>query len=414
MKNFKNDLESAVRLDLPIRFNEFDLLKTHFSRVINIFEGNILPPYEILIHSSSVCNLSCEWCIGSFVACKKNKDKILKNNLMKLENMQRVVKNILSYKKLGKNYLTGDEEEFKVENITFSGITGEPFVSKESILYAIEKLSSNGIRVGVFTNGTLLEENMFDTLLKMSYLLISVDAGKGSTYSKLKCQDKNDKMLDKVLNTIEKLSERKKEIGSDTDINVGYVVNQYNYDEIYDLAKKLKSIGVHYLRFKTDIASLMNMSEEQRKEAKEQILLAKNELEDDNFSIVEIHNVLHDREKSRYFSKCFIHYLIGNISADGNIYPCNYHPKPNSYYFGSAIDEKFDQIWDGLKSNKIDSLLPKICPSVCDPFKNRANKLLEAAYEIYCTKGLEYLIKCIKDIDLKIKENNRKSEKQSV
>lgn len=414
MQKFKNDLESVVRLDLPLRFNEFDLLKTHFSRVINIFEGNILPPYEILIHSSSVCNLSCEWCIGSFVACKKNKDKILKNNLMKLENMQKVVENILSYKKLGKNYLTGRKEEFKVENITFSGITGEPFVSKESILYAIEKLSANGIRVGVFTNGTLLEEDMFETLLKMGYLLISVDAGKGSTYSKLKCQDKNSKMLDKVLYAIEKLSERKKEIGSSTDINVGYVVNQYNYDEIYDLAKKLKSIGVHYLRFKTDIASLMNMSEEERNIAKEQILLVKKELEDDDFSIVEIHNVLDDREKSRHFSKCFIHYLIGNISADGNIYPCNYHPKPNGYYFGSAIDGDFSKIWDGLKSNEIDSSLPQICPSVCDPFKNRANKLLEVAYEIYCTKGLEYLIKCIEDISLKIKKNNKKSKKQSV
>ena len=137
-------------------------------------------------------------------------------------------------------------------------------------------------------------------------------------------------------------------------------------------------------------------------------------MEDDNFSIVEIHNVLDDREKSRYFSKCFIHYLIGNISADGNIYPCNYHPKPNGYYFGSSLEEDFSQIWNGLKENKIDSLLPGICPSVCDPFKNRANKLLEAAYEIYCTKGLEYLIKCIEDIDLKIKENNKKSEKQSV
>ena len=407
MEKFNNELESAVRLDLPLRFNEFDLLKTHFSRVVNIFEGNILPPYEILIHSSSVCNLSCEWCIGSFVACKKNKDKILKNNLMKLENMKKVVENILSYKKVGKNYLTGKEEVFKVENVTFSGITGEPFVAKESILYAIEKLASNGIRVGVFTNGTLLDEDMFDTLLKMGYLLISVDAGKNSTYSKLKCQGKDHKMLDKVLDTIEKLSKRKKEICSNTDINIGYVVNQYNYNEIYELAKKLKNIGVHYLRFKTDIASLMNMTEEERADAKKQILLAKDKLEDDNFSIVEIHNVLDDREKSRYFSRCFIHYLIGNISADGNIYPCNYHPKPNGYHFGSAITENFSEIWNGLKSNEIDKSLPTICPSVCDPFKNRANKLLEVAYNIYSNKGLDYLIKCIDDVDFKIKKSEK-------
>ena len=54
-----DDLDVFVREDLPMRFNEFDLLKTHFSRIINLFEGRILPPYEILIHSSSVCNLNC-------------------------------------------------------------------------------------------------------------------------------------------------------------------------------------------------------------------------------------------------------------------------------------------------------------------------------------------------------------------
>ena len=61
-----DDLDGYVRFDLPRRFNEFDLLKTHFSRIINVFNNNVLPPYEILIHSSSICNLSCEWCIGSF------------------------------------------------------------------------------------------------------------------------------------------------------------------------------------------------------------------------------------------------------------------------------------------------------------------------------------------------------------
>jgi len=408
MKKFENDLEKFVRLDLPIRFNEYDLLKTHFSRVINIFEGEILPPYEILIHSSSICNLNCEWCIGSFVANKKNCDKLLQNNLSKLENMKKVVDNILAYKKVGKNYLTGEEEVYSVQNVSFSGITGEPFMSKKSILYAIEKLSSNGIRVGAFTNGTLFDEDMYDVLLKMGYLLISIDAGTTETYSKLKCQGKDIGIFDKILISIEKLSERKKELSSKTDINVGYVVNQYNYNEIYTLAKKLKEIGVHYLRFKTDIASLMNMSDIERDKAKEQIELAKRELEDENFSIVEIHNVLSDRDKKRDFTKCFVHYLIANISADGNIYPCNYHPKPNGYYFGSAINENFEKIWDNLINNELDKKLPDICPSVCDPFKNRANRLLEAAYNIYCEKGLDYLIQCIEEIDKKINKENEK------
>lgn len=399
-----DDLDGYVRFDLPRRFNEFDLLKTHFSRIINVFNNNVLPPYEILIHSSSICNLSCEWCIGSFVANKKSCDKLLKNNLFELDNMKKVVDGILGYKKMGKDYLTSEEKEYKVENVTFSGITGEPFIAKESILYAIDKLSSNGIRVGVFTNGTVIEPEMYDTVLKLGYVLISLDAGNKSTYSKLKCMGKNEKMFDKVIETIEGLSKLKQRINSNTDINIGYVINSYNYDELYDVAVILKNAGVHYLRFKTDIASLMTMSNEQREIAKNQIEKIRTELINDKFDIVEIHNVLDDRKKSREFSHCFIHYLIGNISADGNVYPCNYHPKPNGYYYSSAIENNFSSIWDNMLDTDIDKSLPDICPEVCDPFKNRANKLLEITYNIYKEKGLEYLKNCINHTDQKLNE----------
>ena len=72
--------------------------------------------------------------------------------------------------------------------------------------------------------------------------------------------------------------------------------------------------------------------------ASEQIKRIRKELCDDYFSVVEIHNVMSDKEKIRKFSKCFVHYLIGNISADGRVYLCNYHPKKNGYNYGSAID----------------------------------------------------------------------------
>lgn len=403
------ELDEIVREDLPIRFNEFDLLKTHFSRIINLFEGNILPPYEILIHPSSICNLNCEWCIGSFVANKKNSEKLLDNKLIDLNNMKKIVNDILSYKKEGINYLNGEKEVFRVKNVSFSGITGEPFIAKESILYAIDKLSENGIRVGAFTNGALIEREMYDTVLKMGYILISLDAGNSKTYSKLKCLNKNSNVFDKVINTIRELNIRKKEINSSTDINIGYVINHYNYTEIYSVAEILKSIGVHYLRFKTDIASLMNMTENERNFAKSEIMKAKKDLEDDYFTIVEIHNVLDDRKKTRNFSKCFVHYLIGNISADGNVYPCNYHPKPNGYYYDSALEKSFGTIWDEIPNNSIDKQIPKICPAVCDPFKNRANKLLEMAYDIYCDKGIDYLKKCIEHTELKLQTKKEKT-----
>lgn len=393
-----NELKDIYRNDLPGRFNEMEMLDSHLSRVVNIFNGNILPPYEILIHTSSICNLNCKWCIGGYVSSKNNNDSLLDNNLLRKENMAKIVDGIINYKKIGYDYKNNCDKEYRVENVTFSGITGEPLIAKDSILYAIDELTKNNIRVGMFTNGVLINKEMHQSLLKMGYILISIDAGNNETYNKLKCNGEETKTFDLILKNIKELNESKKKNNSDLDINVGYVINQYNYNQIYELAKKIKVIGVHYLRFKTDIASLLIMNDEQKHIASEQIKKIKRELCDDYFSIVEIHNIMCDNEKKRNFSRCFVHYLISNISADGKVYLCNYHPKRDGYTYGSAIDQDFSEIWENILNSDIDSSIPNICPSVCDPFKNRANRLLEISYKIYKEKGLETLIKNIEEI----------------
>ena len=393
-----NKLDQVYGNDLPGRFNEMEMLDRHFSRILNEFNGNILPPYEILIHTSSICNLNCKWYIGAYVSSKENKDALLDNNLLKKENMVKIVNSIINYKKIGYYYKNKCNKQYSVENVTFSGITGEPLIAKDSILYAIDELSKHNIRVGIFTNGILISKAMHEALLKLGYILISIDAGNNKTYNKLKCNGNDTNNFDLILKNIEDLNQSKKKYNSNTDINVGYVINQYNYNQIYELAEKIKRIDVHYLRFKTDIASLLVMNDEQKNIASEQINQIRKELCDDYFSVVEIHNVMSDKEKTRKFKKCFIHYLIGNISADGRVYLCNYHPKKNGYNYGSAIDQDFSEIWEGILNSDVDNKIPKICPSVCDPFKNRANRLLEIAYEIYKDDGLESLIKNIEEI----------------
>ena len=58
----------------------------------------------------------------------------------------------------------------------------------------------------------------------------------------------------------------------------------------------------------------------------------------------------------------------------------------------------FSEIWEGILESDVDNEIPKICPSVCDPFKNRANRLLKISYEVYKDEGLETLMKNIEEI----------------
>ncbi|MDO5557029.1 MAG: radical SAM protein [Clostridia bacterium] len=383
------EIEKNIRKDLPERFSELDFFKKNFSRIINLFEGNIMPPYEVLIHPSSICNLSCKWCIGSYVA--KNRNKVLENSLSKKENMKKVIQGILSYEKQGKDYLNGGIEKYRIENISFSGITGEPLVSKESLKYAIDILKNSGRRVGMFTNGSLVTSSEYNFLANLDYILISLDAGTPQTYSKLKCDNKEKDMFDKIVTNIEGLIRYKKNNNSNIDVNIGYMVNKLNYCELYNVAKKLKEIGIHYLRLKTDISSQIVLNEAENKELKMQIRNIKNDIEDNYFKIIEIHKIGNEEQKYRDFKKCFIHYLYGAISADGRVYPCNYHPKVNGYSYESSIEKKFGDIWDKIQKYEIDKEIPNICPDRCDPFKTRANRLLELAYTIYKNEGIDKL-----------------------
>ena len=124
-------------------------------------------------------------------------------------------------------------------------------IAKEAVLYAINKLKENNIRVGMFTNGVLLTPDIHDTLLKMDYILISLDAGENSTYVKLKCNGTDNNEFHTIINNIKALNSKKKEINSKTDINIGYMLNQFNYNEIYKIAKEMKNTAAPLMAEKT-------------------------------------------------------------------------------------------------------------------------------------------------------------------
>ncbi len=80
---------------------------------------------------------------------------------------------------------------------------------------------------------------------------------------------------------------------------------------------------------------------------------------------------------SRHFSTCQITKLVAAVGSDGNLYPCNYHPRPGGATYGSGVDRSFGEVWEGQTRTELSLQLPAICPDVCDPFKNRSNALLQ-------------------------------------
>lgn len=369
MKNI-NPLLQYVRKDIPGIFNEIDILKRHKTRFLHALNTDrVLPPYEILIHPSGVCNLHCRWCIGGYVMENMHKanDKVLPSLLWDPNNMEKIIKDILNYTKDG----------FRVENVSFSGITGEPLLSKKTVIKAVDLLSKNSVRTGIFSNAVLMDKELMNTLLKMNYINISLDAGTPKTYAKLKFRGNltGEKLFTILIENIRKLTKlRSLSKTSKLDINASFVLYPDNYKEIYETAKMLKSIGIKTMRMKQDISGKLLLSSKQLAEA-EKLIKKIIKLEDDTFKFITIHRLNIPSDRIREFDKCIISDLMAAIGSDGNVYPCNYQACIGSPVYGNALKKSFKSIWEGKTRMKIRKQLPNICPAVCDPFKNRANRL---------------------------------------
>ncbi|MEM5637730.1 hypothetical protein AAHH71_00135 [Bacillus toyonensis] len=173
------------------------------------------------------------------------------------------------------------------------------------------------------------------------------------------------------------LIDNREKYNSNLDVNIGFIVNAYNYKEMYDLAGILKSIGVHNFRIKTDIASRLNVDDEMIKEIKRDFERIRQDFEDGYFKLVTIHK-LEENDKIRTFNKCTINKLVSNVSSDGNVYACNYHPPIDGVRYDNVLKYDFETIWEN--ANK-DFDIKELCPKMCDPFKTRANNLLDAITE---------------------------------
>lgn len=403
-----NPLAVHVRSDLPGRFNELDVLRREWQRVVGMLNGEVLPPYEVLIHPSSGCNLRCVWCIGDHVPIEiwddshsqltlvdaaKTADDTLPNTLADPDAMLGLLEGIVNYRKRDS---AGNEHA--VEAVSFSGLIGEPLMSKVAVVAAIHHLVDHSRRVGLFTNGVLMDQSVREALVRASYVHISLDAGSPDSYSLLKVEGRSSgrKRFQSALDNTRRLATlRANTPDSPLAINSSFILYPENYREVYDAAVLLKESGVDTMRLKRDISGERLLEPDQVREAVDLIAAIKADLVDDNFHLVEVHKMGLPPDLTRHFSACRITRLVAAIGSDGHMYPCNYHPRPGGVSYGSALEGRFESVWESDTRARLSRRLPAVCPTVCDPFKNRSNALLETADGVARGEGTERLLEYV-------------------
>lgn len=126
----------------------------------------------------------------------------------------------------------------------------------------------------------------------------------------------------------------------------------------------------------------------------------RNELHSNDFVFIQIHKLDEELDLTRNFSKCRITDLMAAVGSDGHMYPCNYHPRPGGHSYGSVVDNSFQDIWEGELRKSLKCKLPKICPAVCDPFKTRANGLLQKSADLTKIIGFDHFGRAVSNIEI--------------
>jgi len=164
------------------------------------------------------CNLECGFCFQSKSTCRLDPDRL--NPF---------------FKKLRNSVIT---------DIAFCG--GEPLLSAEQVLTALQQAKENGLRTTVITNGLLLTKKVVRRFASFLYLIqLPLDGADGDMVREMR-GDK--RLFKKTLENISLFNQERKYRGS---IKIGVMVSAKNVHSVQDVPEVIwkRRLRIDYLKF---------------------------------------------------------------------------------------------------------------------------------------------------------------------
>ncbi|MBW7874544.1 MAG: radical SAM protein [Candidatus Cloacimonetes bacterium] len=306
-----------------------------------VFEG----PRHVVIDITNRCNTNC-------LACWTYSPMLKKENRPPKE----WYKQSISWESLSN--LIDDLADMGVQRIRFTG-GGEPLLYKQ-MPEAIQKIKSRGIWLAITTNGTLLQNEILDTIssLKVDEIAISLWAASEKTYRILHPAARDGQFFS-ILRAVQKLKSNPVYSPRISFLNV---INRHNVHEISkmgDLARNLCVDSVYYTLVDSmpDTRELV-LSDSERIEAIQEVKRVKHRfynktesLHWDNLEGFEARlvqtrdEVIYDRDGIDKMP-CYMGWHFARIGADGGVFPCC---KGVDYPMGFIAAERFRDIWINQK-----------------------------------------------------------------
>lgn len=296
------------------------------------------------------CDYNCLWCIGG-------QHRFFSGQSPKTMSSNKMLEVLWSLSRHG------------LKEIKFSGFTGEPL--KADLLPVMNEAFRLGMLVGLHTNAYLLNRDYQEAMMKGKFIAISLDAARASTYEDLRGTPRG--AFKQVIKNIEDTCRLKVLTGSEVFITLGFLVNWFNYKEIYEAARLASQFGATLIQYKLPL----NFDELIGKEWQAAYDLMKRAQEDlarPDFKVVLMEEQFGQAVLSQH---CYTDLAGVVITPDGNVVPCTYASRNQALSFGNVYQQDFWDIWASQRHwDVMRSLAPGQQCSVCPRQSFRLNELI--------------------------------------
>ncbi len=229
----------------------------------------------------------------------------------------------------------------------------------------LKECKKQDIHLGFVTNGLgLNNKDWWDTVAKTcKFVGFSIDAGNAKDYANTKGVPED--FFDSVIHNLESIAEAKKRLKTECQIGYKYVLDEMNYNNIYNAAFIASQIGVNHFQFRPALNPDYKFFEDKLDFIWNQIRSAQDDLEREDFRIFGVqHKFNKNLSKKHKFEKCRATMLTTTWCADGSVTLCtdtrgnpwskliDHYPNPDKVinYWGSKEHfNKVDKI--NFKSN---------------------------------------------------------------
>lgn len=234
--------------------------------------------------------------------------------------------------------------------------SGEPFVHPE-IMKIVKILKEAGLKLTIFTNGTLLNAHLIEELIdnRVNRVRVSIWAGSESSFER-NYPGSNKKHFRRIIENLQHFQRLRRLNGAMLpNVDIFFVINKLNKVEIpaiVELAHQNHCDGLSFGQFiswdrKIDA---INFDRQERTALMKELKKYKEVLEKKSLG----HTLDHDIDKlafgpdCRQISPCLISWFHLRILTSGDVVPCC----RSSYPLGNIVEQSFFEIWDGPAINE--------------------------------------------------------------